>query len=608
MFKSLFLIFKQFLGFLALLIIGKVIFMLYHFNHFSSLIFSDKIGVFFKGIKLDLSISAYLIIIPFLLHIFFLFTKTNSLLLRKICRIYFLIFCILISCIIVVDLELFRTWGFRIDKTPLRYLVNTAESLASISGSPFHILVPILFLLFVVLFQLSKNIFNEKYWFNTKNILVSFLVHLLVLASLIIPIRGGLQLAPINQSSVYFSKNNFANQAAINPVFNLFYSISNKTDGENPFEYLPKKEAKIILDSLFLESKTTENQLSIDKPNVLLITWESLTFKALGQKKEVLPNFKKLIDEGVFFSNCYASGDRSDKGMVAILSGYPAQPITSIISFPQKTAKLPVISIDLKKNGYSTSWYYGGEPEFANIKSYLLHGDFDEIISKENFPKEYTIHTKWGANDSIVFNRLAVDLPKMKQPFFVNYFTLSSHEPFEVANNQIFIGKDETSKFLNSHNYTDAQLGRFIEIAKKQDWYKNTIIIITADHGHRLPNTKNGIEEFHIPMLWFGGALKATPKVISQVTSQNDIAKTLLNQLKITSSAYVWSKDFFAKNYKPFAYFSFNNGFGLVQNHKSYRFDNTGKMIIERYGNVNEADIKTGKAFVQSSFADYLLK
>jgi hypothetical protein len=109
-------------------------------------------------------------------------------------------------------------------------------------------------------------------------------------------------------------------------------------------------------------------------------------------------------------------------------------------------------------------------------------------------------------------------------------------------------------------------------------------------------------------MLWLGGALKSSPKIISSVSSQNDLSKTLLNQLKISSKEYVWSKDLFMKNYKPFAYFSFNNGFGIMQNQKSYTFDNTGKLIIEKHGKVTPADIKIGKALVQSSFADYLLK
>ncbi len=608
MIKSLSLLFKQFLSFLLLMLLGKVIFEFYHFQKFSELNLDDKIGIFKYGLKLDLSIASYLIIIPFIVHILFHFSKDDNILLKKISKSYHLIFCFLISCIIVFDLEIFRAWGFRIDDSPLKYLSNPSEVMASMAASPFGELIPIFVFFLIISYIFNRLIFNTGYYFNAKNKLVSFFLHFFLLTCLIIPIRGGFQLAPINQSAVYFSKNNFANQAAINPVFNLFYSLNKKTNVVNPFVYFSTKVSKSTIDTMFYNFEPTEYQLNTSKPNILIITWESLTSKVLNQKMEVVPNFKKMINEGVFFSNCYASGDRSDKGMVAILSGYPAQPTTSIITIPQKTAKLPIISKDLKKNGYSTAWYYGGEPEFANMKSYFLNGQFDELITKEDFPEELTKNTKWGANDSLVFDRLLIDLNKKKAPFFVNYFTLSSHEPFEVTGHQVIKGKDETSKFLNAHNYTDKFLGQFITKAKQQPWFKNTLIIIVADHGHRLPLTKNKEEEFQIPMLWLGGVLKTPPKIVSNVCSQNDIAKSLLNQLNINSKEYIWSKDLFAKNYLPFAYFAFNNGFGFVQKDKSFTFDNVGKQIIQKSGAISEQDINIGKAYVQASFEDFLSK
>ncbi|MES2798132.1 MAG: sulfatase-like hydrolase/transferase, partial [Bacteroidota bacterium] len=580
----------QFLSFFVLLILGKVLFLIYHFNQFSKLIIEDQIGIFIHGLGLDISIVSYLLIVPFFLILFENLTDNYSEMLFRIAKIYHLIFCLLISCIIVVDLELYRTWGIKIDDSPMKYLAHPSEMFASVAASPFYILVPILVLLIIVSLFLNLYIFKIKYENNQKSKILATAVILLLLASLIIPIRGGFQLAPINQSSAYFSTNYFANQAAVNPVFNLFHTLNRKSSGENPFQYLNKNIAEGYLKSYFVENEVIENQIVTGKPNILLITWESLTSKALNQQMEVLPNFKKLINEGIFFDNCYASGDRSDKGLVAILSGYPAQPITSIITLPQKTKKLPVISKDLIKNGYSTAWYYGGEPEFANMKSYILTGQFQKLITKNDFPEQFTEDTKWGANDEVVFSRLFNDLGQMQQPFFVNYFTLSSHEPFEIPNHQVIKGEDETSKFLNAHHFTDEQLGNFIEKAKTQDWYQNTLIIITADHGHRLPITASKKDEFHIPLLFIGGALKAKPMIISQVCSQNDIAKSVLAQLSIQDSSYNWSRNLFAKQKNPSAYFAFNNGFGLVQTDKWFTFDNHTKQVIQKSARVQSSD------------------
>ena len=602
------LILKQFVSFFGILFLGKILFCFYHFSKFSKLYFEDKIGLFLNGFKLDISISTYFVVIPFVLLFFANIFEGRSKYLQKINKFYHLTICILTSFVIVIDLELFRAWGIRVDNSPLKYMENPTEMWASISASPFYILLPIFILLIAISIYLNKKIFGFIYSFNTNNKIISSLILLFLIASLIVPIRGGLQLAPINQSSVYFSKNNFANLAAVNPIFNLLHSFSKKTNGENPYNYMAASTAKAIVDTLFIKNELPVNQLIVEKPNVLIITWESLTAKVLNQKIEVVPNLKRIMKEGIYFENCYATGDRSDKGMVAILSGYPAQPTTSIIQFPQKTAKLPIISKDLMQNGYSTAWYYGGEPEFANMKSYFLNGQFGEIITKENFPENLTENSKWGANDSLVFDRLFIDLNKKKEPFFVNYFTLSSHEPYEVAGHQAIKGFNETSKFLNAHNYTDKFFGAFIEKAKKQAWYKNTLIIVLADHGHRLPLTDKKQLDFKIPMLWFGGALKAKPYTFSNVCSQNDLAKTLLNQLNISSLEYTWSKDIFTKNYKPFAYFAFNDGFGWIKNDKSYTFDNIGKRVIQQSGTFNNQEMAQGKAYLQTSFADYLAK
>ena len=111
--------------------------------------------------------------------------------------------------------------------------------------------------------------------------------------------------------------------------------------------------------------------------------WESLTSKvvaSVGGLPGITPRFDSLARQGILFTNMYASGDRSAKGIVAILSGYPAQPTTSIITIPTKTASLPSLPRTFKAQGYHNSFYYGGETEFSNIKSYLLQQGFEKII------------------------------------------------------------------------------------------------------------------------------------------------------------------------------------------------------------------------------------
>ena len=273
---------------------------------------------------------------------------------------------------------------------------------------------------------------------NNKYRFVQALLILLFTGSLIIPIRGGFQLSPLNQSSVYFCNNQYANNAAVNPSWNFMFSaIQMNQLNKNLYEYMKNEEVDAIINPLFeAEGKTEQvvNDSSSSNTNVILIIWESFTEKVLNKSIEGKPAIKffpELIKEGIYFSNCYSSGDRTDKGVSAIISSYPALPKGSIINYPEKTAKLQGLGKIFSDNGYATEFYYGGEPEFMNIKSYLNAQNFQQLITKNDF-KEADMNSKWGAHDDVVMRKIVNDIPKMKEPFFTTWLTLSSHEPFET--------------------------------------------------------------------------------------------------------------------------------------------------------------------------------
>lgn len=201
------------------------------------------------------------------------------------------------------------------------------------------------------------------------------------------------------------------------------------------------------------------------KPNVILIVWESFTKKivdTLIEDKEVTPYINRLKNEGIYFSNVYASGDRTHKGMSALFSGYPALPNTSIIRFPQKSAKLTLLSNLFKQHGYNNTFFYGGDPDYDNYKSYLLHGEFDKITG-ENFFDSKDKLTQWSALDGAVGNYIENDFKNWKQPFFNCWLTLTSHFSYKIPVAPIFNGDDETTEFLNSIHYTDEVIGHFME-------------------------------------------------------------------------------------------------------------------------------------------------
>ncbi len=606
-------IFLYLLGWVLLFDLLRAVFLLYHYSKTSALGSRDIAGSFFYGLRMDLSVAAY-VTIPVIL--FALLALAIPLFRKQLLyKWYTFLVLLIIATVALADLEIYKAWGFRIDSTPLKFLGTPREAFASISHLPLVLIGIVFIAVSIGLFFLSR-VYLRRIFFREQNRgrIVTAIVLLVLAGSMIIPIRGGLQLAPLNQSSVYFSTNNFANHAAINASWNFIHSLFSKGNPRtNPYKYNNLAVAQQQADSLFRRSGENPFYVRFDTAaptNVILIIWESFTQKAVDlvvDGKEVTPGFNKLLREGIYFTHMYASGDRTNKGIPAILSGYPAMPNTTIIHSPNKSVKLNVLSQTFAGHGYSTPFFYGGEPEFANIKSYLLHGGFNPIIGRDDFAAG-DMNSKWGAHDGIVATRVLNDLNKTKQPFFATWLTLSSHEPFETPVPVVIKGKDNTAQFLNSLHYADQSVADFIANCKKQDWWKNTLVVITGDHGHPLPETGNKVDEFRIPMLWLGGALTQDSLMVDKIMSQLDIPITLMGQAGWKNGDFPYSKDALDPEVRPWAFFTFNNGFGYVDSSGTSVFDNVGKRLIGDPQPGGERRVDAGKALMQVFYEDFLRK
>jgi phosphoglycerol transferase MdoB-like AlkP superfamily enzyme len=592
---------------LLLFVAGKALFLLYQHQKAATLSVSEVARVFFYGLRLDASAAGYFSLFPFLvLGLAAFFPKGFT---RKLVNGYMAIFTVLVSLLQTVDLQLYSVWGFKLDATPLQYINTPAEMAASSASAPL--------LLLSVIFMAQAGLFLFLYFqfFQPKQLpVLKKLEALAPLIVLILPIRGGWQQIPINQSVVYFSEKHFANHAAVNVTWNVLYSL-NKISyaGKNPYDYLPEKDAAKTVATFYQPADTiSENILKVKRPNILFVILESYTAKfmgCLGGEKGVTPELDKIAREGMLFTQFYANGDRSEKGLVSILSGYPTQTTTSIIKTPRKTEKLPHFTQTLKNAGYATAYYYGGDLSFANIRSYVLTAGFEKQISKSDFPaKDY--NSKWGVHDHVLLNKVLHDLGQAKSPFFTTVFTLSSHEPYDVPMKTRFRGEDDTTKFRNSVYYTDMAVGNFMKEAKKQAWWDNTLVVLVADHGHAYPknDAQDAIGKFKIPLILTGGALAKNHSVNATVASQTDLAYSVLNQLNLPNQDFKWSKDLFNPQAKPFAFYIFNDGFGFITDKGNYSFDNISRKVIRQEGTVTPQDIKAGKAFMQVSFGDYLKK
>lgn len=561
------------------------------------------------GIRMDISAAAY-VTLPVCL---FVITSVFIAFFRKkyIYIVYTGIILFIELFLVIADAETYKAWGSRLDYSALRYLSSPKEVWASISHLPIiwillAFLIGYLFLFWIFRKIIAKVIVSLS---NNNYRIGQFLILVLVTIAFIIPIRGGIQMTPINQSSVYFSNNQYANIASVNASWNFMQSLSkSKYLSKNLYMYMGDEEADSIINVLYARGGKTEQIIADSvKPNVIVIIWESFTEKALSKTIDGIPAIKyfpELVKEGIYFSNCYASGDRTDKGLSAILSSYPALPKESIVNYSNKTAKLNGLGNLFSDNGYHTSFYYGGESEFMNIKAYLQAQQFQQMISKADF-REEDMNSKWGAHDGIVMKRVLNDVSRFPQPFFSTWLTLSSHEPFETPVETVFKGNDKETKFINSLHYTDSIVYAFISELKKLPLWQNTIVIISADHGHYLPPTGKRADDFRIPVLWMGGALKKNA-TISNVVSQLDIAGNLAHQLHFPDNPFRFSKNIFDPVAKHWAFFTFNDGMGFVTDSSRLLFDNAGKKTVFAEGKTNAAQEKIAKALMQKVYADFL--
>jgi phosphoglycerol transferase MdoB-like AlkP superfamily enzyme len=514
----------------------------------------------------------------------------------------------------IVDAGLYQSWGVRLDATLLTYINTPEVMLASVSS--FQLIAGMLFWVissYLILFIFLKNI-NKRIRKIEKGKIWETLVFLLITAALIIPVRGGLQTIPVNQSNVYFSKNMFANHAAINFTWNFFNALTHKSNNVNPYKKTDDSVAKKIIDTTRNELliSNTDSILNTNRPNVVLILWESLSAKfvaPLGGEKDVTSNLNRLADEGVLFTNFYANGDRTDKGIPAILSGYYPQPSTSIMKMPNKTRSLPMLPKKMIDLGYKTSFYYGGDLNFGNMNTYLRNAGITDFVDGSQFDKE-DWNSKWGAHDHVFMDRLTKDLSEnQEEPFFKIALTLTSHEPFEFPDTYKF-GKDTPlNKFRSAHAYTDKTIGKFIENAKKQSWWNNTLIVIMSDHGHRFPEHKgpfNSPKKFKIPMLWLGGALAKNNIKVNIISSQIDFSYTLLDLLKGDNSDFKWSKNIFNDSENQYAHYIFNKGFGTLDKNGLYLYDFVSNKPIIETGNSSQKLDSLGKAITQNAFQDFM--
>jgi len=596
-------------------------------------IFTELPAVIWHGLPLDLSMAGYLSVIPGFLSIAVVWLKRD--LVKPIMNIYFIIASLFITCSFVLNASLYPYWKYPLDSTPLFYFFTSpADAIASVSIWQVILSIVILIVLtigvwFTLRMRGEKRQQYSRYSYgygglgsSKRNRFDNFdrhrgrtsIILLLLTGLLFLPIRGGITVSTMNTGQAYFSQNAYLNHSAVNPLFSLFESITHQEDFASQYRFMKDKEADKIFATMTSTSDENTypllNEATFKKgtPDILIVIMESFAndiMPSMGSYKDVAVCLDSIAQQSILFTRFYANSFRTDRGMVSILSGYPAQPTTSIMRYPRKTSQLPSIARNLAKyKNYKTTYYYGGDADFCNMRSYLVSQGYQHIISDANFPIEDKL-SKWGVPDHILAAKMMEDIKAQqneKRPMLRILQTSSSHEPFEVPYHRL---KD---KRLNAFAYTDSVMGAIVREYRKLPRWKNTLIVFVPDHvgGYKENLNDHDRSRYQIPLILAGGAI-SRPMKVGIIGSQHDIAATLLGQLGVEHREFTFSKNMMSDATPKFAFFAVNDAFGIVSEENSLIYDNRAKRIVYDKGEKG-FNLKRGQAYLQKLYDDLAKK
>lgn len=593
--QRLLLFFKYYLFWIVLFQLQKLFFILVQYKLMGDISLSDCLQVMAHAFPLDLSVASYITAVFGLLLV--VSNWLNVRVIRCISHVFTAVVLAIVVFVLIGDNSTFSFWGYHWDKSIFTFLQSPKEVLACAVWWQW-ILVTILFLLWFVAcgFVYLKWLKWDKVELESRTTtrLWQTGVWLLITAFLFLPMRGSVTVSTMNTGRVYFSNNQMLNQAAVNPLFNIIESLSENTFDLNKYTYMSSVEAQQLTQQLLSADRWThtEEVFVTQRPNIVLVILESFSSNAL----DAMPNLMRLAQEGIYFSNAYSSSYRTDRGIVSLMSAFPGQPTSSLMTVPSKSRNLPQIGKALKQEGYLLNFYYGGDEDFTNMRSYLIDGGFENRVVDKDFPLQDRM-SKWGAHDHIVLERASCEIRQRYTQYPDNqYFdvilTLSSHEPFEVP-----FTSDFSHAYLNSVAYTDSCLGAFVDSLKQHPLWDSTIVILSPDHGYPYPN---GIANYNplryrIPMAIIGGAVQQ-PMQVPTLCSQIDLLPTVLHAMGLDAEAYSFSKNILDSTQTEFAFYAFNDGFALLTPQDTIIVDAKSNMLLQ--GN-NEFLNQQAHAFMQ---------
>lgn len=508
---------------------------------------SDFWLIFPIGLRMDLIILSYLSFLPALLIC--LLPNDWLFRLRKFFSFYFLLFLFLLLFMELATRDFINEYDTRPNKLFIDYLIYPKEVAGTLFKSYLGSMIATFLILSAVVFVLVRNapklFYPREVAYKTRLLLflpVAFLLFFGARSSLT-------SKRPINASNAVFSTDQLTNSLGLNSLYTVgfaVYSIKNEGDAAKMYgkmeiaeaiarvrKYMNVPDAEFTSPELPLNHIQKADTVRSRPFNVVIFLQESLGAEYVGSLGglPLTPNYDRLTQEGMSFTNLYCTGTRSVRGIEAVVTGFLPSPSESVVKLSNSQSGFYTLAGALKQKGYDTSFIYGGMANFDNMAGFFNGNGFDNIIDEPDFDQsKAAMHGTWGYSDEdLVVKANEYFKSKGDKPFFSLMFSTSNHEPFEFPDGRIELYDKPKQTVHNAMKYADFAIGKFFELAKKEKYYQNTIFIVIADHNTRTYGQNLvPINKFHIPALIIGpGVTKG--KKYDKLASQLDIPPTLLN-------------------------------------------------------------------------------
>jgi phosphoglycerol transferase MdoB-like AlkP superfamily enzyme len=565
---------------IGIFFIGRLALFALYFDRFKDS-GSDYWMSFIYGLRMDTIAASILLVIPLVLLT--LMPKSFKNFVRVFLKYYFLIILAILIYVENATFPFFAQYDVRPNYLFVEYLEYPKEVFSMILADYKSELLVAISMILIFIYLYLKSYKDELDLIFKESYLKRFFIFLSVGVLLFIGIRSSFGHRPANNSDAMFSSNRVVNEITKNSIYSIGTAIYTnnkfgatklikqygKMDKDEALSRTSKLLGIDLLDKNAPFKREVKSHFKTKKPkNLIIFLQESLGaqfVKATGGEDGITPNLNRLSKEGVLFKNLYSNGTRSIRGIAGVVAGNFSVPGKGVLKRNKSQNDFFTISSLLEPLGYHTMFLYGGESRFDNMRGWFLGNGFDEIIDESKFENPQFVGT-WGVCDEEVVKRANREFKKLYdrgEKFAGVIFSTSNHAPFDFPDGKIDLIEGEKKKSVkNAIKYADFAIGEFIKLAKKSGYYKDSVIVVIADHNVRVyGDDMVPIDMFHIPAIILGSDIK--PKVYEKLSTQPDVLATALDLMGLDLTYPIMGHSIYEDKKKDLSLMQFNSTYAL---------------------------------------------